>query len=304
MLLSKKFVRVRGKSRAGHRPPGPAQRGIFDDPVGAWHDQEMIKGTLLDLSGVIYVGNHVLPGAKDAVSRLREAGLTIRFLTNSTRAPKKDILARLRHMGIPIASEELFTPAGAARDLLARRKLSPHLLIHPDLLEDFQGLAAHTARAVVIGDAGPGFTFEALNAAFRELVAGAEFLALASNRCFRDGDGGLSMDAGAFVAALEFASQRRAEVLGKPSAGFFAAALASMGCDAADAVMIGDDAEMDVSGALVAGLGCAVLVRTGKYLPGAEKRVDPEPSAVVDDLPAAVQWILERRGQANPAAGT
>ncbi len=290
---------VWGESRAWHWPPGQAYRGGFDDPAVAWHDQAMIRGVLLDLSGVIYVGNHVLPGAKGALSRLRDAGLAIRFLTNSTRVPKKDVLARLRRMGIVIAGEELFTPAEVARELLARRKRSPHLLIHPDLMEDFQGLASHAARAVVIGDAGPAFTFEALNAAFRELVAGADFLALASNRYFRDDDGGLSLDAGAFVAALEFASRRRAEILGKPSAGFFAASLASMGCDAADAVMIGDDAEMDVSGALVAGLGCALLVRTGKYLPGAEKDVDPGPTAVVDDLPAAVQWILDRSGQGS-----
>ncbi|MCP4317788.1 MAG: TIGR01458 family HAD-type hydrolase [Hyphomicrobiales bacterium] len=256
----------------------------------------MIKGVLLDLSGVIYVGNQVLPGTLEAIARLRDAGLPVRFLTNTTRTPKNGILRRLRAMGLSIAEDELFTPAEAACNWLAANKRSPHLLIHPDLGEDFQGLTTWDAKAVVIGDAGTGFTFDTLNAAFRSLMGGAEFLALATNRTFRDDDGELSLDAGAFVAALEFATQRKATVLGKPSTDFFSAALASMGCAAGDAVMVGDDAEMDVSGALSAGLADGVLVRTGKYLAGAETSVDPAPSAVVDDLPAAVRWIMERRG--------
>jgi len=153
----------------------------------------------------------------------------------------------------------------------------------------------------VIGDAGEDFTFDALNAAFRELMRGAEFVALANNRSFMDDDGGISLDTGAFVAALEFSAERKGTVLGKPAPDFFGAALASMGCAPAEAAMVGDDAEMDVSGALAAGLAHGLLVRTGKYAAGDEARVDPTPTAVVDDLPAAVDWILERRG--GPVAG-
>jgi ribonucleotide monophosphatase NagD (HAD superfamily) len=104
------------------------------------------------------------------------------------------------------------------------------------------------------------------------------------------------LDAGAFVAALEFASQGRARVLGKPAPAFFAAALASIDCPADRAVMVGDDAEADVSGALAAGLASAILVRSGKYQAGDEDRVDPKPTAVVDDLAAAVAWITTHQG--------
>jgi len=256
----------------------------------------MIKGVLLDLSGVIYVGNKIVPGALEAIAGLRDAGLPVRFLTNTTRTPKRGILGNLRTMGLTVAADELFTPAEAACKWLAAHRRSPQLLVHQDLVEDFENLTAFDAKAVVIGDAGTGFTFDALNAAFRSLMNGAELLALANNRTFKDADGALSLDAGAFVAALEFASQRKATVLGKPSEDFFAAALASMDCAAGDAAMVGDDAEMDVSGALSAGLAAGVLVRTGKYRAGAEIRVDPPPSAVVDDLPAAVRWILAARG--------
>ena len=68
-----------------------------------------------------------------------------------------------------------------------------------------------------------------------------------------------------------------------------------MACPASEAVMVGDDAEADISGALDAGIAHALLVRTGKYQPGDEYQAGLAPSAVVDDLSAAVDWIFARR---------
>lgn len=158
-------------------------------------------------------------------------------------------------MGLAAEGDELITPAGAARRIIEREGLAPLLLVHPALVEDFAGLPAGTREAVVVGDAGDTFTYAALNAAFRALERGAAFLALANNRSFRDGDGGLSLDAGPFVQALAFASGREPVVLGKPCARVFAAALEGLGCAPEEAVMIGDDVESDVGGAMAAGLG-------------------------------------------------
>jgi HAD superfamily hydrolase (TIGR01458 family) len=253
----------------------------------------MISGVLLDLAGVIYDGEDVIPGATDAVARLREAGLPIRFVSNTTRTSKQAVLTRLvdRH-GLSVTSDELFTPAQAAREWLRQHDRSPYLLVHPDLEPDFRNLMGDHGTALVVGDAGEVFDYRTLNGAFRELIEGAEFLALAANRTFRDADGKLSLDAGAFVAALEFASQTNAIILGKPSPEFFLSALASMDCSKAKAVMVGDDAETDVAGALRSGLAHALLVRTGKYRRGDENRFEPAPSATVNDLSAAVDWIL------------
>jgi HAD superfamily hydrolase (TIGR01458 family) len=253
----------------------------------------MIRAVLLDLVGVVYQGERPLPGAVDAVAGLRDAGLRLRFLTNTTRTPRRALLRRLHGMGVAIADEELFTPAQAAGAWLANKRLSPHFLIHPDLEEDFAKFDASVGAAVVVGDAAQGFTYTALNAAFRKLLGGAEFLALARNRSFKDDDGELSLDAGAFVAALEYACQREAVLVGKPAPDFFKAALASPACDGKEAVMVGDDAEADVAGALAAGIGSALLVRTGKYRAGDETKVHPAPSDTVADLAAAARWIME-----------
>jgi HAD superfamily hydrolase (TIGR01458 family) len=185
----------------------------------------------------------------------------------------------------------VFTPAVLAREFLVRENLSPFLAVHPDLGEDFAGLAEEGGEAVVLGDAGDFFSYDRLNQAFRKIVHGAEFLALANNRNFLDHDGELSLDLGAFVVALEYASGRKARILGKPSPLFFAFAIESLGCPAQNVAMVGDDAEADVGGAMAAGL-MGVLVQTGKYRSGQEKEFGRPPTFVAKDLAAAVDFLL------------
>ena len=251
----------------------------------------MIKAVLLDVGGVVYVGDRLLPGALAAIERLRAAGLGLRYITNTTSQPLRVLLGKLRGLGVTLAPEELFMPAVAARRFLLDRNLSPFLLVAPALEEDFAGVSDGPADAVVVGDAGQGFTYPAMNRAFRLLQDGAEFLALARNRYYRDSEDRLSLDAGPYVTALEYASQRRATLFGKPSEAFFLAAVASLGCRADQAVMIGDDAEMDVAGAVSAGLH-GILVRSGKYRTGDENSVKPSPTLVAADLSAAAERIL------------
>src|SRR5688572_28086720 len=101
----------------------------------------MIRAVLLDLAGVVYQGDQPLPGAVAAVGALRDAGLPLRFLTNTTRTPRRELLLRLEAMGVPLAEAELFTPAQAANDWLRTRKLSAYLLVHSALEEDFAHFA-------------------------------------------------------------------------------------------------------------------------------------------------------------------
>ena len=250
------------------------------------------RGVLLDIGGVLYVGEAPIAGAAEALDRLRRAGLPLRFITNTTSSPRRAVLERLVRLGFEIAPEELFTPAAAARDWLAKRRLTPWLLVAEPLLEDFPA-TVEPPDAVVIGDAGAGFTYERLNEAFRLIMDGAPLIALARNRYFMQPDG-LTLDAGAFVAALEYAAQVEATVLGKPAPDFFAAALASMGCTAKQAVMVGDDWESDVNGAVEAGLG-GILVKTGKYTAGDEAKLLPG-ALIADDIAEAVEMISATPG--------
>ena len=251
----------------------------------------MVKGVLIDLDGVVYVGNQALPGSLDAIRRIREVHIPCKFITNTTRRPRHRIVSDLARLGLDIVAQDLFTPAALARDFLARRNLVPLLIVHPDLREDFAGLAADGGEAVIIGDAGAFFTYDLLNQAYRKILHGAEFLALAKNRNFLDHDNELSLDAGPFVAGLEYASGKVATVLGKPAPAFFKLAVESMACGPEDVVMIGDDAEADVGGAMAAGLQ-GILVQTGKYRPGQEANLAERPTHVVQNLKAAVELLF------------
>jgi HAD superfamily hydrolase (TIGR01458 family) len=257
-----------------------------------------VRGVLLDLGGVVYVGNAPINGAIAAIDRLREAGIALRFITNTTRRPRREVILDLGRMGLHVSGHELITPALMARAVLERHGQSPFLVVHPALEEDFAGLARGGSEAVVVGDAGEHFTYDRLNAAFRKLSAGAGLLALAKNRNFKDRDGELSLDAGPFVVALEYAAKREAVLLGKPSPEFFNLALDSLGCAMDRVVMIGDDAEADVAGARRFGIG-GILVRTGKYRPGEENEWQVQPECVADNLEAAVDRILGWRSAAS-----
>jgi phospholysine phosphohistidine inorganic pyrophosphate phosphatase len=158
-----------------------------------------------------------------------------------------------------------------------------------EVLAELEPLATGTqADAVILGDLGAGFTPEVLNRAFRMIMAGAELVALQHNRYWRRKDG-LALDVGAYAAALEYATGRDAVVVGKPAEAFFLAALADMGLERA--VMVGDDVEADVGGAMAAGLP-GVLVRTGKHRHD-ELVSRVTPTAIIDSI-AHLPDLFER----------
>ena len=243
------------------------------------------RAVLLDLDGVLYVEDEPIEGALEAVAALRDRGLRLRFVTNTTSRPRRDILARLERLGIPVPERELVTPARlAVEHCLAAARRRALLLMRDEVKADLAGLqeVREGADVVVVGDLGEDFGYRVLNQAFRELLAGAELVALQKNRYWRTPDG-LSLDVGPFVAALEYATGRDAVVVGKPASAFFATVLAGLEVGPADAVMVGDDVESDVGGALRAGLA-GVLVRTGKYRPEAVAASGVEPTATVDSI--------------------
>lgn len=253
-----------------------------------------LRAVLIDIDGVLHVGQDPVRGAIAALRRLRDAGLRLAFLTNTTRRTRQVLVQSLSRMGFDIAPDEVQTAALAARAVVERRGLRPHLLVHPELMPDWAGIDRGEPNAVVVGDAGPGFTYDAMNAAFRVLMRdqSVPLIAMGANRYFRDDDG-LSLDMGPFVTALEFAARRQAEYTGKPAAAFFETALATLDVPAAAAAMIGDDLENDVVAAQAVGLH-GVLVRTGKYRPQDEQEPDSPAQAVADDFAAAVDHLLDR----------
>jgi HAD superfamily hydrolase (TIGR01458 family) len=246
----------------------------------------------LDLDGTLYQDDRPVPGAPEAVGRLRAAGVPLRFVTNTTRLPRRALHERLVAMGFAAALDEVFTaPLAAAAWLRGRRLDRVALCLPPATHEDFAGFTLTETRpqAVVVGDLGAAWTFERLNRAFRWLLDGAALVAIQKGRYWKSG-GELVLDAGPFVAALEYASGTDAVLAGKPAAEFYAAAVEALGLVPGSVAMVGDDAAGDASGARRAGC-IGVLVRTGKYRPGDESRPDPAPHAVLDSVARLPEWL-------------
>ena len=251
-----------------------------------------VDGVLLDIDGVLVVSWEAIPGAAEALAALTAAGLPVRMLTNTTSRTRAEVARRLAAVGIPVDPHTIITaPVATADHLRAEHPGSRvYLLSSGDVLGDLDGidLVGEDADVVVVGGAGPEFTYERMNTAFRFLLGGASLVAMHRNLHWRTADG-LALDGGAYLAGLELASGAQAVVLGKPSPVLYRQAVAALGvADATRVVMVGDDIEADVLGAQAAGLK-GVLVRTGKHRPQDLDRPDGRPDAVIDsiaDLPA------------------
>src|SRR3954467_13121982 len=185
---------------------------------------------LLDGDGALPVSGEPIPGAADAVRRLRDNGHRLRFVTNTTTRSRSQLAEELRNLRIEVEGADVqTTAAAAARALRGKRVLA--LTMHA-LVGDLEGveLVGEDADAVLLGGADETpetnlvFSYINLARAFHELEAGAELYCLHRNRWWQTKQGPL-LDAGAFVAGLEYASDTEATVLGKPSPAYFESAL-------------------------------------------------------------------------------
>ncbi|HEY9166245.1 MAG TPA: TIGR01458 family HAD-type hydrolase [Candidatus Kryptonia bacterium] len=231
-----------------------------------------VKGWLVDLDGTLYVGDAALPGAVEFVHGLHSGGKHFRFVSNTTIQSRNQIARKMSEMGIEARPGEIFTASSAAAELLRSFDgVKCYFAVADELMEEFEGISESETHPdyVVVGDISGAMTFEELNKIFGLLMGGAELIALQKNRFFR-GTQGLQIDAGAFVAALEYATGKQARIIGKPSRQFFNLAVHDIRVEAgerwlsADFAMIGDDIESDIKGASEAGL-VSVLVKTGKF---------------------------------------
>ena len=240
-----------------------------------------IKALLCDIGGVLYVGDRPVEGAVEAIGRIKKH-YPIRFLTNTTQRSGAQVVEKLQTLGFAIEPSEVITALDVTKMLLEREGCGASFLLTDAATGFFDDLPAQPCRYVVVGDAQENFDYARMNRAFRVLMQGGELLAAAKNRYFREENGELSLDAGGFVAALEYASGKEARIVGKPSRDFYELACASMGVKPEETVMIGDDIENDIYGAQQAGLKAA-LVRTGKFMPEDLAR-GITPDAVLDSI--------------------
>jgi phospholysine phosphohistidine inorganic pyrophosphate phosphatase len=244
------------------------------------------RGFLIDLDGTVTEAQKLIPGVSEALALLRVRKVPYRLVTNTTSKPRSAILNKLWSFGLDFPADAIITaPIIGLKYLLQHGLTRCYPLLKESLREDFPGIefVERAPQAVVVGDLGDELNYRTLNRGFRFLLdKKVAFITLARNRYFSGSDG-LCLDVGATVAALEYGAARTAVLIGKPAGEFFLTACQSMGVAPENTIVIGDDLEADVGGALAAGCG-GVLVRTGKFRPDQLENSAIRPDRVIDSL--------------------
>ena len=248
-----------------------------------------MRAVLFDIDGVLAQKGAAIAGAATTLQQLSAAGIPFRFITNTTSKSPQQMARELNAWGLAVDDAHIFNPTRTACRWLNQQGIERlALLVPPGIEAEFSAFTAvtETPQAVVVGDVAAGFSFANMNQLFRLLMAdtGIPLIALGMTRYFAAADG-LQLDVGPFIKALEYASGRRAVVMGKPDKTVFELALADMGVTATEAIMLGDDRFSDVLAAQTLGI-TGVLVRTGKYQPGddAADASGLKPDHVIDSV--------------------
>jgi HAD superfamily hydrolase (TIGR01450 family) len=249
---------------------------------------------LLDLDGCVWVGDDACDGATEAVGALREAGRSVRFLTNDVRHGPEEFVRKLWRLGFQAAVDEVVSVGAAVQRLLVEREGGAAFVIGSQALVDHVAEAglrvvnrtpfATRADVVVVG-AHEEFVFEELKVAVQAVMRGALLVGATRDPTFPMPDGPWP-GTGAILAAVETAAGRKADVVvGKPEPGMYEAARASLG--PGRVLAVGDRLDIDVAGARRAGLDSA-LVLTGSTSRAEAAAADPRPTHVGDSLAALV----------------
>jgi HAD superfamily hydrolase (TIGR01458 family) len=223
---------------------------------------------VLDMEGVLHVDWTPIAGSPEAVAELRRRGIELAILTNTTGRTRAEIAARLAGIGLEFTAGRIVTAASAAAAHLRRRYPGARVyaLVEHGATGDLDGieLADRPADAEVVLVGGPdeSWTYGRLNDVFRALMAGVPLVAMQRNRWWPT-SGGPSLDAGMFVAGLEFSARVSATVVGKPSTEIYRSACELLGVPPERSMMVGDDLETDLPPARAIGMRTC-LVRTGK----------------------------------------
>jgi HAD superfamily hydrolase (TIGR01458 family) len=251
-----------------------------------------VDGLLLDIDGVLAVSWEPVPGAIEAMRRLR--GLVpFRLITNTTTHTRRDLAATLVSAGFDVGPEEIVTAVTATASYLRDHHAGSRAFVLTDGSpgEDLLGVpladAPEDADVIVIGGACDDFTYDVLNRIFRRLMDGAALVGMHRNLYWKTARG-WELDGGAYIAGLEQAAGTTATICGKPASAYFQAALQLLGVPAARAAMVGDDITNDVEGARAAGL-TGLLVRTGKFRE--EDLTKGSPDVVLGSLADVPGWL-------------
>jgi HAD superfamily hydrolase (TIGR01458 family) len=227
-----------------------------------------IRGLILDIDGVLEFQGLPCPGAPETLAGLREMGLKLCFLTNSTLKSRASCAARLRQKGFAISDDEVITASSASAAYL--RLIKPRscwVLVEGAGIDEFAGLPhdEQNPEVIVIGDNYSRFNCDTFNRILRLLKRGARLIGM-QPELVDSSSGELELNVGSFVEMLARAAQVQPVYIGKPACFGFELALEVLQLHRREVVVVGDRIDTDIQGAAQCGFR-SVLVRSGEYDP-------------------------------------
>ena len=245
------------------------------------------RGYLIDMDGVVYRGNKLIPGADRFIQILLEKEIPFLFVTNNSQRSRCDVVLKLTQMGIDVEIEHIFTCAISTARFLASQKPNGSAYVIGDAglltaLHD-HGYAINEADPdyVVVGE-GRLLNFEVLEKALKLIIKGSKLIATNLDpNC--PTDSGLRPGCGSTVSFLETASGRQAFSVGKPSPIMMRMARKELNLRTAEVTMIGDTMETDILGGLQMGYR-TVLVYSGSMDPLDLEKYPYQPVLAISSL--------------------
>ncbi|MFA9480129.1 TIGR01457 family HAD-type hydrolase [Phycisphaerales bacterium AB-hyl4] len=255
----------------------------------------MTHGYLIDMDGVIYRGNELIPGAAEFVRELLARDIPFVFLTNNSQRTRRDVVFKLKRMGITIDESHVFTCAMATARFLASQKPDGTAYVIGEgglmyaLHANGYAVVDHDPDYVVVGE-GRTITFEMMEKAMNMIRDGAKLIATNIDPSCPTANGSVRPGCGAIVAMLESATGKQAFSVGKPSPVMMRAARTELGLRTEQTIMVGDTMETDILG------GAQMGYHTVLTLTGGTRREDLpnyayQPERIVDSIADLLKTI-------------
>ena len=248
-----------------------------------------VMAWILDLDGVVWLSDEPIPGAADAIARLRARGDRVLFVSNNSSARVGDYLAKLQRVGVPSESADLVTSAQAAATLLEPGQ-TVLVCAGPGVEE---ALEARDVRMVRSGKADAAvvgwhrdFDYEGLTRAAQAVMDGARLIGTNDDATYPTPEGPIP-GGGAILAAVATAAGVEPTVAGKPHAPMVDLVRARLWSDVDGSTVVGDRPSPD--GRFASALGVRFALVLSGVTNEADLPVDPEPAEVAADLASLVR---------------
>jgi NagD protein len=208
------------------------------------------SGFIIDMDGVIYHGNRLLPGVTEFLSWLENSGKKYLFLTNSPERTPRELHEKMQRLGINVGEDHFYTSALATASFLANQKPNGSAFIIGDagLIHAMYSVGYTVNNVnpdyVVVGDT-HSYNFEKIEQAVNLVLKGAKLIGTNPD-ISGPVENGITPSTKALIAPIEIASGKKAYYVGKPNPLMMRIALKRLGIKREDAIVIGDRMDTDI----------------------------------------------------------